>query len=72
MDTVIFTGRIPHHELVEERPADLERLLRLRHLEPLVVDPPSEHLLLFGKTIGTIAVVVGLTIVGLILFGVLT
>jgi cytochrome b subunit of formate dehydrogenase len=72
MDTVIFTGRMPHHELVEERPSELERLERLRHLEPLIVDPPSEHLLVFGKTIGTIAVVVGLTIVGLILFGVLT
>jgi len=72
MDTVIFTGRIPHHELVEERAGELERLQRAGRVDALRVGAPSEGLVLFGKTVGTIAVVVGLAIVSLIVYAVLT
>ena len=72
MDTVIFTGRIPHHELVDERPGEFERLQTQGGVDALAIAPPTEALLLFARTIGTIAVVVGFLIVALILFAVLT
>jgi cytochrome b subunit of formate dehydrogenase len=71
MDTVIFTGRVTETELKDERPDEYDRLVREGALERVRVDPPPRWLVLFGRTIGTVAIAVGLSIVGLILYAVL-
>jgi cytochrome b subunit of formate dehydrogenase len=72
MDTVIFTGRVTDEELREERPDEFERLQAARALGRLRVDPPKPWVLPLGRTIGTVAVAVGLTLVGLIIYAFLS
>ena len=71
MDTVIFTGRVAEDELKDERPDEYERLVQTGGLTRLRVDPAPRWLVLFGRTIGVIAVTAGLTLVALILYAVL-
>jgi len=72
MDTVIFTGRVAEDEFKEERPDEYDRLRSEGRLEPLVVGPPSPRTVWRGRIIGTIAVVIGLTLFGLIVYAVVT
>lgn len=69
MDMVIFTGRVEEHEWKEERQAEVERL---GAEGPALVPEPSHGVWLLGRVIGTTAVVIGLTMVGLIVFALLT
>jgi len=71
MDLVIFTGRITEAEMVEERPDEYARVVAAGRLEAQLTTPPSATLMSVGRTIGTVAVTVGLAIVGLILYAVL-
>jgi cytochrome b subunit of formate dehydrogenase len=71
MDTVIFTGRVTEQELREERPEEFERLQRERQLARMRVAPPRPWVLPLGRTIGTLAVLVGLTLVVLIVYALL-
>jgi len=66
MDMVIFTGRVSEHELKEERPAEYARI------QATLADagPPSPRSWLIGRVIGTVAVLLGLTVVGLIIYAV--
>ncbi len=68
MDTVIFTGRVTDEELRDERPDEFERLLREGRLGTLRVAPTKPWVLTLGRTIGTVAVAVGLTLVVLIVY----
>jgi cytochrome b subunit of formate dehydrogenase len=70
MDLVIFTGRVSEEEFTVERSAEHERLRAAGRFEAHLTTPPSPQLMRLGRLIGTTAVVVGLTIVGLILFAV--
>ena len=72
MDRVIFTGRVSEAELQEERPDEYARLVREGGFERIRTDPPPDWLVRLGTVIGTIAVTVGLLLVGLILYAVLT
>jgi cytochrome b subunit of formate dehydrogenase len=72
MDMVIFTGRLPETELQHERPGEFERLKRTGELDELIVRPPSERSWLAGRLFGTSAVLIGLTLVGLIIYAVAT
>jgi cytochrome b subunit of formate dehydrogenase len=71
MDLVIFTGRVSEHELADERADEYDRI-RSGHAPPLEAGPPSARSQAVGRVIGTIAVTTGLTIVGLILYAVLS
>jgi cytochrome b subunit of formate dehydrogenase len=66
MDMVIFTGRVSERELKEERPAEYART------GALLADagPPSARSQMIGRVVGSIAVVIGLTLVALILYAV--
>ena len=68
MDMVIFTGRVSESELEHERPAEYERLVRTGRLQDVVDAPPSHHSWTIGRLVGTIAVTIGLTVVGLIVY----
>jgi cytochrome b subunit of formate dehydrogenase len=70
MDMVIFTGRLSEAELQHERPGEFARLESSGELRDLIVRPPSERSWLIGRLFGTSAVLVGLTIVGLIIYAV--
>ena len=71
MDTVIFTGRVPLHELRNERPAEYDRLREEGRLEELLAPPPPPSLQLRGRILGTVAVLLGLTMVGLAAYALL-
>ena len=71
MDTVIFTGSVPEEELANERPDEYRRLQSGGELDALAVAPPTRDLLRRGRLVGTIAVVVGLSLLVLILYAVL-
>jgi cytochrome b subunit of formate dehydrogenase len=72
MDRVIFTGRVSLAELGEERPDEYARLVREGGIDAIRTDPPAEWLSRLGTAAGTTAVVIGLLIVGLILYAVLS
>jgi len=72
MDTVVFTGSVTEDELKHERPDAYERWAKDGTLESLVVDPPSPRLVLRGRIVGTVAIVLGLSMFALIVYAVIT
>ncbi len=72
MDLVIFTGRIPEHELKDERPMEYERLLKAGGLAAAETTPPSRPAMYFGWIVGGTAVVVGTLTVVVIVYSVIT
>jgi cytochrome b subunit of formate dehydrogenase len=70
MDTVIFTGSVEEDEFRKERPEEYERLVREGRLDSLIVPPPKPRVVRRGRIVGTIAIVFGLTLFGLIIHAV--
>jgi cytochrome b subunit of formate dehydrogenase len=70
MDMVIFTGRVSEADLKAERPAEYARQAAAGGAPD--AGPPSRRAWLIGRAIGTVAVVVGLSLVALILYAVAT
>ena len=68
MDTVIFTGRIPIKEFVEDRPRQYNYLKESGKLEKRLVGPPSPYLLKLGRIFGFTALGFGLSLVILIIY----
>ena len=72
MDMVIFTGRVDAQELKEERPAEYARIFADSALaDARLVPAPTRRVWVLGRVIGTIAVVIGLSIVMLIAYALL-
>ena len=72
MDTVIFTGVLPLEEVRHERPAEYEQLLADGRLEEIAAPGPTPRDVRRGRTIGTIAVTVGLVLVSLTIYALLS
>jgi cytochrome b subunit of formate dehydrogenase len=72
MDTVIFTGRVTAEELRQERPAEYERLVRSGRMGEIEVPPARPRLRRAAYVIGTIAVALGLLMVTLTVYALLT
>jgi cytochrome b subunit of formate dehydrogenase len=72
MDMVIFTGTVSESELKHERPGEYERLVRTGEIDRLTEPSPSRQTWTIGRIIGTTAVLIGLTLVVLIAYGLLT
>jgi cytochrome b subunit of formate dehydrogenase len=70
MDLVMFTGRMPRHELEEERTDEHERLGKAGKLAELDAPPPGPELVLMSKALGYFGIVFGLALVVLILYAV--
>ena len=66
IDTVIFTGRFPKYELVEERPEQYKRMLAEKTLETYRDKYPSVIVDLFSQIVGFAMVAIGLLCVFLI------
>jgi cytochrome b subunit of formate dehydrogenase len=71
MDPVIFTGRLTETELADERPGEYARVATRGELAGLRVEPPPAWLVRLGRVVGSVAVAIGLVLVGLILYAVL-
>ncbi|NWF93890.1 MAG: cytochrome C [Syntrophaceae bacterium] len=65
-DPVIFTGRLPKYELVEERPKQYERLLAQKRLEVYREKYPSPWTDLFSNVMGFAMLAIGLFCIFLI------
>jgi cytochrome b subunit of formate dehydrogenase len=72
MDVTIFTGRTPLEEYEQDHPADSERLRREGDRATFLAGPPSLRRRRLGYVIGTAAVALGLTLVGLTVYALLT
>ena len=68
MDLVAFTGKLPEHELRDERPAEWDRLAVEGRLADFESTPPSDGSLVGGRVLGTVAVTLGLLMVALIVY----
>lgn len=71
MDLVIFTGRIPEHELKDERPQEYRRLVQEGRLAAAETAPPTPWTKLFGWVVGGAAVIIGTATVVVIIYSVL-
>jgi cytochrome b subunit of formate dehydrogenase len=71
MDLVIFTGRIPEHELKDERPVEYQRLVAAGKLESMETTEPSRPAVLFGYIVGGTAVTLGTLTVVFIIYSVI-
>ena len=68
MDTVIFTGRVPLEELKRDRPREYEELIKTREIKKHLVSPMPPSIIKGMKIFGTIALVIGLSLIFLIIY----
>jgi cytochrome b subunit of formate dehydrogenase len=71
MDMVMFTGRTPLEELKRDRPAYYKQLEESGELENRVVPEASKELRVTGAVFGTVALVIGFSLVLFILWSML-
>jgi len=73
MDTVIFTGHVPEEEYREDRQREITELKEDGKLEIAIVEKEiSSSWVKFVKTFGFIFLAIGITLVGLIIYSLLT
>ncbi len=73
MDTVIFTGHVPYEEYKDDRPREFEKLEKSGKLESVVVEKDySKQKIRFVKTFGFMFLFVGIVLVILIIYSLLT
>jgi hypothetical protein len=66
---VIFTGRVTEEDLRAERPAEYARLAAGH---PVTIGTaPKAHVRMLGRVLGSSIVLIGLTLVGLIVYALL-
>jgi cytochrome b subunit of formate dehydrogenase len=68
MDTVIFTGRLPEHEMKEERQVEYARAVRQGRLAAMEASPPTAGEVVFARSLGTVGLVLGLLTIVIIIY----
>jgi cytochrome b subunit of formate dehydrogenase len=68
MDLVIFTGRLPEHELKDERPVEYARLVDQGRLNSIKAATPTHETVLFARILGSIGLVLGVITIVLIIY----
>lgn len=71
MDLVIFTGRLPDHELQDERPVEYARLVQQGRLAALEEPAPTASEVALARGIGTVGLVLGLVTIVVIIYSAL-
>jgi cytochrome b subunit of formate dehydrogenase len=71
MDKVIFTGRMPEHELKAERSIEYARLASAGRLAAKEASAPSSASVAFGTYVGGAAVIIGIVTIVLIFYSLL-
>ena len=72
MDTVIFTGVVPLDEVRHERPAEYARMVADGEIAGLTAPAPAPEIVTRGRIVGTTAVLLGLLLVTLTLYALLS
>jgi cytochrome b subunit of formate dehydrogenase len=68
MDTVIFTGRMPVEEFMHDRPHEYRELMKTRQLKKHLIEPMPKPMVTGAKIFGSIALLIGLSLILLILW----
>ncbi|HTN50682.1 MAG TPA: hypothetical protein VMK32_14750 [Burkholderiaceae bacterium] len=68
MDIVAFTGRLPEHELKDERPLEYQRLVGAGRLQSLEAPAPTSQTVLFSKLLGTFGLALGVITILVIIY----
>ena len=71
MDPVIFTGRMPLEEFKHERAHEYQHLVETGQLEKHIVGPPKKWVAWSSVIFGLMFLLIGLTLVGSIIYGML-
>jgi cytochrome b subunit of formate dehydrogenase len=71
MDTVIFTGRVSEHELIDERPLEYERLVHEGRLQQIADTPPSPTTMLVARIVGGTGLALGLLTIFFMIYSLL-
>jgi cytochrome b subunit of formate dehydrogenase len=69
MDILMFTGVMPLEEYKREHTLEYRRLLESGELEKYLVDAPSRPMTVGSKILGTVLILIGLTLLVLVLIG---
>jgi len=72
MDLVIFTGRLPEHELKDERPLEFERLRRQGGLQALEVPAPTGQAVTLSRLLGSVGLILGIVTILMIIYSALS
>jgi cytochrome b subunit of formate dehydrogenase len=68
MDTVMFTGRVPLDEFIEDRPRQYHYLKDNNRLESRLVGPPNKQFLRYARIFGFTALSLGILLVIMIIY----
>ncbi len=71
MDPVIFTGRVALEELKHDKPDEYDQMVERGELEEHMVGPIDRHVERAFRIFGFIALAIGLTLIGLIIYAML-
>ncbi len=71
MDPVIFTGRVPLEELKHDKPDEYAQMVASGELEEHMVGPIAKPVERIFRIFGFIALTIGLTLIGLIIYAML-
>jgi len=71
MDLVVFTGRLPEHELKDERPLEYERLVNAGQLQSIAAPAPTQQAVLFSRLLGTFGLTLGIITILAIIYSAL-
>ncbi len=69
LDTTMFTGRVPLEHYRHEHRREYDRLVASGELDKYLVSAPSEPLSYGSKLLGTVLIVIGLSLLTLVLLG---
>ncbi len=69
LDTTMFTGRVPLEHYRHEHRREYDRLVASGELEKYLVDAPSEPMARGSSILGTVLIVIGLTLLMLVALG---
>ena len=69
MDILMFTGAMPLEEFKREHTLEYRRLVESGELEQYLVDAPSRPMTIGSKILGTVLILIGLTLLVLVLIG---
>jgi cytochrome b subunit of formate dehydrogenase len=69
LDTTMFTGRVPLEHYRHEHRREYDRLVASGEIEKYLVDAPSEPMALGSSILGTVLIIIGLTLLTLVLLG---
>ncbi len=69
LDTTMFTGRVPLEHYRHEHRREYERLVKSGELEKYLVEGPSEPMSRGSSILGTVLIIIGLSLLTLVILG---